>query len=566
MSATAVAAKSNGTTPHPPPLASPPKFVASALLALDLIEPDPHNPRKDFPKEEMNELISSVMLLGVRQPIEVRPIGGKYRIVFGERRYRAAKAAGLKEIPAVVRSESELEASDVQMAENLKRADLSPLEIAGGYKRQLELGRTMDQVCERAGKKRTQVYAMLQLLQLGDAGRKALGEKSITTSVAQLVARVPKALQDKALSQVLPGPNFPAATYAEAEKALADSFTVDLKKAPFDTKDAKLCAAAGACDGCPKRSGNAKDLYPDIKSPDICTDRPCFDAKVYADIKRVMDAKGYKLLTPKEAPPDELFWNDGRGPLKPESGYVTPAESCFDDTQQRKYDELIPPEQLKKLVVVAIDSGGTPRQLLPKAGLMREVKKAGIFKEKKAREAKALPAPKAAKESKPAAPPPPSIDELVDDALVGKMVEAVEKRGITPVLLRLVARELLGQGANLDLFARRKLKDPGAGRPSEREFEKTFGNPGAPKLFGLIFELVVGARYMNGDGFDDLADELGVDAKKVRAEAEAAAAPKAEAKPSLKELVAGKGDKLAKAVAAHTAKKAKTAVKNGGRK
>jgi ParB/RepB/Spo0J family partition protein len=614
--AAAVAAPpKNGTHPAPPPPAStPPKFVASQLLDVSAIEPDPHNPRKDFPAEAMRELVASVTLHGVRSPIEVRQTpGGKYRIVFGERRYRAAKTAGLKQIPAIVRTLTDIEAAEVQLDENLKRADLSPLEVAGGYARQLELGRTIDQVCERAGKKRTQVYAMLQLLQLGDAGRAALGEEKLTTSVAQLVARVPKALQERALGLVLPTPFGDRPTHEQAEKLLRDVFTVSLKGAAFDPKDAKLVPAAGACGTCPKRSGNARDLFPDVKGDDVCTDRACFDAKVLADARRAIEAKGWTMLSPMPQA-FELFHNEGRGPLRQESGWVDPKEPCHDDANSRPYGLLLTTEQLKKLVRVALDADGKPRQLLERAGLLREVKRGGQFQERRK-----LPAPttkektalKDSAEKHAAAVAAPSVDDLVDTALVAKAVEVFEKRGPTPALLRLLCRELLGSGL-VEVFARRGLKDPGAGRPSEKEFEKTFGALPTPKVFGLLAELVLESRYLGGDGFEDVAEELGIDVKKVRAEIESPASEKCFAQDgkegpknppcfhakghegahsngyrtwpnktaklpggkepvfgvSLKELVKGKSAAVAKAVAKHAAKKPapKKAAKKGGKK
>jgi len=546
----AALAKKNGSTPHPPPLMStPPKFVASQLLDISSIEPDPHNPRKDFPKDAMNELISSVMMFGVRQPIEVRLVaGGKHRIVFGERRFRAATAAGLKQIPAIVRQLSDLDAAEVQLDENLKRSELSPLEVAGGYQRQLELGRTIDQVCERAGKKRSAVYAMVQLLQLGEPGRKALGEEKISTSVAQLVARVPKALQEKALSLVLPGSNFPAATFREAEKALADSFTVDLKRAPFDTKDAKLCPSAGTCAACPKRSGNAPDLFPELKSPDVCTDRPCYDAKVHADVKRVMDAKGYRLLSQKEAPPDETFWN-GDGSLKDDS-YVDPDSVNYDDAQNRKNRELLPLEHFKKLAVVVIDGHGKARQLLPKAGLARELKKAGVFKEKTKRQASAA-AP--TKPSKPAEykPPPPTLEELTDKAVLAACVAAVEKNPAKLAVLKLIAIEAVA--TTNTLYERRGLKDLGYGRLSVKEFDKTFGKLSFNKLVALIFDALFDHRYSDGDPLDDVTAVLGVNAKKVEATVKA--------EQDAKAAKAASGDKAAEKAKKADAKKATPAHK-----
>lgn len=485
------------------------------LISLDAIEADPHNPRKDFPKAAMAELAHSIIEHGVLSPILVRKVGEKFRVIAGERRWRAARMADHEQVPAIVSDVTDLEASEIQLDENLKRLDLAPLEVAGGYRRQLDLGRTMDEVCERAGKKRSAVYATLQLLQLGAAGRKALGEEKITPSVAQLVARVPKSLQEKALALVEGGQHQEPLSYREAESELQNAFTVDLRAVSFDTKDEKL-TAAGSCVVCPKRSGNAKDLFPDLKNGELCTDPPCCRAKQLADTKRQVEAKGYKLLTDKDAPPEEVFWAEGRGQLREESGFVDPKAGCYDDTESRKYVDLLTEEQKKKLVVVVVDADGKPHQLLQRAGLTRELKKGGLFKERK----KSTPATSKGSAQKPAEykPPEPTLEELQGRAAMAALVEKVEKKGLTPALLRAMARELAGSFNGNQLYERRGVKDLGYGTPSDKEFEKAFGKASTATLVGLLFEFIFNERAEQGDSFDDVAELLGVDLKKVAAE------------------------------------------------
>lgn len=523
--ATAAAVAAPTKPAAPPPPSTPPKFVASQLLDINSIEPDPKNLRQDFPKEEMNQLINSVMLFGVREPIEVRALGGgKHRIVFGERRYRAAKAAGLKEIPAIPRTMTELEATEVQLAENLERADLSALEIAGGYKRQLELGRTIDQVCERSGRKRTQVYAMLQLLQLGDAGRKALGEGAITASVAQLVARVPKALQEKALGIVAGTTYTKPLTHSQAEVELGKVFLVDLNKAPWKLKDETLPCVAKSCQVCPKRSGNAADLFPDVKNHDACTDPEAYRQKLHAHAKAEVAKAGFKkLLSPAEAPPEKLFWNGGRGPLNPDSGFVDPDEKVHEDTQSRTVKQLLTPEQREKLIVVALDADGKQRHLVERAGLMRELKKGGLFKERKKGQATQSSSPKssAPKEYKP---PEPSLEEKVDAALVAACVAAVEKKGLTPALLKHLVISSLW---NTEYLAERRglpnRADLGYGL-DEKKFDKLFGKLSAGQMAGLLYEAVLLDRaYVDGgEELRDACKTLDVDAEKIAAELERA--------------------------------------------
>lgn len=492
------------------------------LLDVDAIHPSPHNPRKDFPKEKMQQLSASIALQGVQQPVKVRKTPKGFELIFGERRWRSSVTAGLKKIPALVEVMDDLQVAEVQLAENLEREDLAPLEVAGGYRRLLDLGQSMDKVCERAGRKRTAVYATLQLLQLGPEARKSLGEEKISASVAQLVARVPKALQARALSVVEGGQYRGPMSYRDAEKQLGQLFTVDLRKAPFDLKSEAIPCFAKSCAVCPKRAGNAVDLYPDIKNPDTCTDYPLYRQKLNADAKVTVEAKGYRLLPQADYVAEKLFYNQGRGGLVPEHGFIDPAEACYDDTQNRPYRDLLPVEQMKKLVKVALDVDGKPHQLLERAGLMQAVKKAGVFKPRKKN------APRTSSSStrsspastKPARPPPPDIDELTDFAIIGKLVAAVEKKCLTPAIVELIATELLGNAYNIS--RRRGLSDLRYSGVSEQHAAKLMSKATPGELAGLLFEAAFDSRFENGDDVGALCKELKVDPKATRLEVEKA--------------------------------------------
>ncbi len=137
-------------------------------IKLSLIEPHPNQPRKNFDKEQLQELADSIARHGVIQPIiVVDGENGYYRIIAGERRWRAAKLAGLSEIPAIVRSYSDVQAAEIALIENLQREDLNPIEEAQGYKSLMErFGLTQDSISERVGKSRSNVANMLRLLKL----------------------------------------------------------------------------------------------------------------------------------------------------------------------------------------------------------------------------------------------------------------------------------------------------------------------------------------------------------------------------------------------------------------
>jgi ParB family chromosome partitioning protein len=136
-------------------------------LAIESIERDSAQPRKAFDEEKLRELAHSIKAQGILQPVLVRKDGGRYRLIAGERRWRAAQLAGLKEIPALVREVTESEAFELALVENLQRSDLNPVEEALGYRRLMdEFGLTQEQVSQRVGKERSTVANALRLLGL----------------------------------------------------------------------------------------------------------------------------------------------------------------------------------------------------------------------------------------------------------------------------------------------------------------------------------------------------------------------------------------------------------------
>jgi ParB family chromosome partitioning protein len=139
-----------------------------ARLAVADIGPNPHQPRRYFDIAAMDDLIASVRAHGVLQPILVRPIGdGRFEIIAGERRWRAAQAAGLHEVPAVVRPLDDRTAFEIALIENIQRSDLNAIEEARGYKRLIEdFGHTQQVLSNIVGKSRSHVTNLMRLLDL----------------------------------------------------------------------------------------------------------------------------------------------------------------------------------------------------------------------------------------------------------------------------------------------------------------------------------------------------------------------------------------------------------------
>lgn len=153
--------------PHQP-AAEPTRPGAAVLkLPIEAVRPDHHQPRKEFADQALDELARSIQHQGLLQPVLVRRDGKGFRLIAGERRWRAAQRAGLLEIPAIVREASDAEAFELALVENLQREDLKPLESAEGYRRLMQDRRwTQEQVADRVGKDRSSVANLLRLLHL----------------------------------------------------------------------------------------------------------------------------------------------------------------------------------------------------------------------------------------------------------------------------------------------------------------------------------------------------------------------------------------------------------------
>lgn len=244
--------------------------------------------RKRFNEQALQELAASIKSMGVAQPILIRPVTPtaeepeEFEIVAGERRFRASKLAGMTTIPAMCRNLSNLDAAKIRILENLQREDPHPIEEAEGYQQlMLQHGYSADQLAEEIKKSRAYIYGRLKLCALTTEVREQFLEDKIPASTALLIARIPvPALQVKALNEITQpwGPHSEPLSYRKAVEHIQKRYMLDLSTAIFKLKDSNLLASAGACTRCPKRTGNAPDLYPSL-SADVCTDPDCFAEK-----------------------------------------------------------------------------------------------------------------------------------------------------------------------------------------------------------------------------------------------------------------------------------------------
>jgi len=393
-------------------------------LAVIQISASPWNHRKKF--TGLDELAASIKEKGLIAPITVRECAGAtdYELVVGERRWRASKLAGLPTIPAIVRKLSDKEVLEIQLIENVQRVDVHPLEEADGYQELIDKhGYDVDAVAAKTGKSKAYVYARLKLCDLAPVPRKAFLADELNPSVALLIARIPDPkLQAQATNEVLGRAGYREyresgipedrelrflndegkqeqerlpLSVREAQLHVQAMYMLRLANAPFDTADATLVAKAGACATCPKRTGNQRELFSDVRSADVCTDPTCFDGKKKADWDRKSAAaarSGLRVLNDKEK--KNVFDQYGDGTrINHTSAYVDPNDKLpydLDPSQKKTWKSALGTATSAK--AIALDGQGAARELLDRKSAIAVLEKAGKLKEIK-REGKAKQAP-----------------------------------------------------------------------------------------------------------------------------------------------------------------------------
>jgi len=164
------------------------KNQQETLVKITAVEPNRKQPRKNFDEDSLQELSDSIKQVGLIQPILVQDRKDHYEIIAGERRWRAAKMAGLKEVPVIIRDYTEQEIMEISLIENIQREDLNPIEEAQAYKRLLtEFNLKQDEVAERVSKSRTAVTNSMRLLKLTDKVQQMVIDEMISTGHARAI-------------------------------------------------------------------------------------------------------------------------------------------------------------------------------------------------------------------------------------------------------------------------------------------------------------------------------------------------------------------------------------------
>lgn len=241
-------------------------------LKVDSIHPSGLNPRKFFDPASMAELSNNIKVLGILQPITVRPKGDGYEIICGERRWRAAQMAELETIPTIVRDLTDDEAMDVAITENLQRKDIDPFEEADAFRYLLDKKQTFDDIAARFGKSTVFVRGRVKLLDLINPLRALYNEKAIPVSHCLELSKFSAELQTKIYEEHYQKESHYSSWHNHSMRQLRNNldsnFFEKLKGASFNTADCKQCPNNTAACG----------LFEDERGV-LCSDKECYKRK-----------------------------------------------------------------------------------------------------------------------------------------------------------------------------------------------------------------------------------------------------------------------------------------------
>jgi ParB family chromosome partitioning protein len=282
------------------------------------------NPRKVFDEERLEELAGSIRSKGVLSPLLVRRINGHFEIVTGARRYRAAQRAGLDEIPVRIGAFTDEEALEIQIIENIQRADVHPFEEAQGFRALLDregADYSIEKIAAKTGKAASFIAKRLKLLDLTQPAADAFTAGHIGVEHALLIAKLAPEMQEKALAHCFDG--YFAANDSERSLVPASRLQawieqnvyLSLKSVPFSKEDERLLPEAGSCANCPKRTGFNTLLFSEVKD-DSCSDAGCFNRKLDAHITQRIEKMPNLVLI------SEKYTIAGETPIIPRRNYV----------------------------------------------------------------------------------------------------------------------------------------------------------------------------------------------------------------------------------------------------
>jgi ParB/RepB/Spo0J family partition protein len=348
------------------------------------------NPRTVFVLDDLIETMEVRAEDGTRTKRQLSPILVRFRpdtdsdtdyeIIFGERRDRAAEALGWDDIEVKLVEMSDDEVEEVQLVENLSRADMTPLDEAHAFQRMEHKGYSVQQIGDRVGKREPYIRQRLALARLVDEAKAALRDGAISVGAAQELAAVtdPNA-QRSVVARALEG-RAPGADPMSAKqiRMFVEQAMLVLSRAKFALDDATLVPAAGACSSCPKRSSQQFALLALTGAGDDerCTDRSCFTAKQEAYWTRVAAearAAGQTVIEGDAARKVLAF-----GGVAKDSGYVDWDAHCAELRDGRTWREVLGDDALPVSLVRAAE--GASHRIVPKADAVRLLRERGLLR------------------------------------------------------------------------------------------------------------------------------------------------------------------------------------------
>jgi len=251
-------------------------------LLLTDIDLSPLNYRKYFDPQAMEDFARELAQHGVISPVTVRPSAkGRYELVAGERRWRAASLAGLAVLPAMVRQLTDEQVREIQLAENLQREDPHPFHEAQAIASLQAAGKNVDEIAARLGKSKKFVYSRIKLSGLIVVIQDIFLADKLTIQQAFEIAALSEASQYELYESY-------CTEWQEDDFAInnlnyiLNRYKYDLTRAPFDTDDQNLIADRGACTSCPFNSATLQSLFPEMAAKAICTNKGCYSSKCQA--------------------------------------------------------------------------------------------------------------------------------------------------------------------------------------------------------------------------------------------------------------------------------------------
>ncbi len=498
------------------------------------IQESKSNPRKDF--QGIDELAASIKERGIVQPLIIRKservTHGEphtFDLVCGARRLRAAIKAGLLDVPAIITECTDQAALELQLIENSQRLDVHPMEEAEAYESLLALNsdtayEPVSFLARKTGKGKIHIQRRLLLLGLPAEARKAYHDRLIPLDTALVIARIPnEKVRALASKKILAGdydshgPLEPRA----AARLVQEEFMLRLEEAPFDRAAATLLPEIGACGPCPKRTGNAQDLFGDVKGKDVCTDAACFKLKTSADWdKKATAAKAEGKVVLAESAGKKIFPH-GDEYISNDSGYVRADGEITSNYKSIKIAKIPGSKELQITLCRAPNSGAAVA-LYKREDVDRLLRSATAKKaSKNVREPSVIAEDRKHRESVAREKAKRELAKKVGEKLLaaaGKNIQAGKAKELA--LLRLLASETynsndeakqLGFKSDKDIIARGKAAD----------------------LLAFLFLSLIGDAYI--EDLKELAkigEACGVDVKKLIAEVQDS--QNQEAKPTTK--------------------------------